>query len=58
MTRLRKVSLVGIVALLVLAVIGTLAVAYEQWALAAATGYIALLLTVISIFFWYSVHDT
>src|SRR5699024_1940930 len=50
MTRLRKISLVGIAAFLVLAVIGTLAVAYEQWALAAASGYLALLLTVISIF--------
>ena len=51
MTRLRKVSLVGIVALLALGVIGTLAVVSEQWVLAVGTGYIALLLTAVSIFF-------
>ncbi|GAA4119661.1 O-methyltransferase [Enteractinococcus coprophilus] len=51
MTRLRKISLIGIVTLIALAVIGTLAVAYQQWVLAAITGYVTLLLTMISIFF-------
>ena len=51
MTRLRKFSLIAIVALIALAAIGTLAVAYQQWVLAAVIGYVALLLTMISIFF-------